>query len=126
MRNVNINHLKSLQNEVLRGLAFYQEELKILQNRLEEIVIDNNKNVVMENVGHFENQLLIQRNNIDELKHDVNAHLQHLKSQLVHSPDFVSEGSAAENDDLYERYLIEEKTINDLRKEFNRFATKWM
>jgi hypothetical protein len=44
----------------------------------------------------------------------------------VHSPDFVSEGSAAENDDLYERYLIEEKTINDLRKEFNRFATKWM
>lgn len=126
MKNVNINHLKSLQNEVLRGLAFYEEELRILQERLEEIVIDNNKKEVMESVEHFQNQLIIQRNNIDELKHDVNAHAAHLKSQLIHSPDFVSEGSAAENDSLYERYVVEEKTINELRREFNRFAAKWM
>ncbi len=126
MKNTNINHLNNLQNEVLRGLAFYEDELRIVQERLEEIASNNTHREVMEGVEHFQNQLIIQRNNIDELKHKVNVYLDQLKEQLTNSPDFAGETLATVNTDLYNQYIVEEKTINELRHEFNRFAAKWL
>ena len=126
MKNTNINHLHHLRNEVLRGLAFYEDELRIVQERLEGIASDNTHREVMEGVEHFQNQLIIQRNNIDELKHEVNVHLDRLKEQLTNSPDFAGETLATANTALYNKYIEVEKTINALRQEFNRFAAKWM
>lgn len=97
-----------------------------MQERLEEITNDNTGREVLEEVEHFQNQILIQRNHIDELKHGLHANIHEMKQQLEAAPDFVSESSENENEDLYQQYLTTEKIINELRKEFNRFAAKWM
>lgn len=126
MKKISIKHLHNLQNEALRGLDFYAEELTILQHRLEEIAADNTGKEAMQQVEHFQNQLIIQKNNIDELKHAVNEHLMALKNQLEKVPGFVLEISGDIDDLLYDRYETLTIIINDMRKQFNRFAAKWL
>jgi hypothetical protein len=42
------------------------------------------------------------------------------------SAGFVDQDAMSLNADLYDQYLTEEKIVNDIRYEFNRFASKWM
>ena len=126
MKEINIKHINNLHSDALRSLDFYKQEITILTKRLEEIAADNTGREIAEKVEHFQNQFLIQRNNIDELKHRMHENLNKIESQVKESAGFISQSSAAENVELYDQYLTEEKIINELRQEFNRFASKWM
>ena len=126
MKEINIKHISNLHSDALRGLEFYEQELAIMQKRLEEIAGDNTGNEVSVNIEHFQNQFLIQNNNIDELKHKIKQNLKTIESQVMSSAGFVDQDSMSLNADLYDQYLTEEKIVNDIRHEFNRFASKWM
>lgn len=126
MKEINIKHVSNLHGDALRGLEFYEQELVILQKRLEEIAGDNTGHDVAVSIEHFQNQFLIQNNNIDELKHKIKENLKAIESQVMSSAGFVDQDSMSLNADLYDQYLTQEKIVNDLRQEFNRFASKWM
>jgi len=127
MKNhINIKHIKNLNNDRLRGIAFYKQELGILQERLQEIAGDNTAREVQEKVEHFQNQLLIHGDYLDELKHDIHANDEAIEADLLITGMMVSESVAAEHTRIHERYLSEEKIFNELRHEFNRFAAEWM
>jgi len=127
MKNhINIKHIKNLNNDGLRGIAFYKQELGILQERLQEIAGDNTAREVQEKVEHFQNQLLIHGDYLDELKHDIHANDEAIEADLLITGMMVSESVAAEHTRIHERYLSEEKIFNELRHEFNRFAAEWM
>ncbi|MBD1386558.1 hypothetical protein IDJ75_14825 [Mucilaginibacter rigui] len=127
MKNyVNIKHIKNLNNDGLRGIAFYKQELGILQERLQEIAGDNTAREVQEKIDHFQNQLLIHENYLNELKHDIHANDEAIEAELLTTGDLISENVAAEHTRIRERYLNEEKIFNELRHEFNRFAADWM
>ncbi|MGN6394445.1 MAG: hypothetical protein ACTHMI_02715 [Mucilaginibacter sp.] len=122
----NIKHIKNLNNDGLRGIAFYKQELDILQDRLQEIAGDNTAREVQEKVDHFQNQFLIHRNCLDELKHDIHVNDQAIEAELLKTEDLVSDSIADEHKRIHERYIGEEKIFNELRHEFNRFAAEWM
>jgi len=126
MKEINIKHISNLHNDALRGLDFYKQEIGILKKRLEEIASDNTGREVAESIEHFQNQFLIQINNIDDLKHRINENIKAIENQVKNSAGFVDQKSADENAGLYDQYLTEEKFINDIRQDFNRFASKWM
>ncbi len=126
MSQINIKHIKNLNNDCLRGIEFYKQELGILQERLEEIAADNTAMEVREKVEHFQNQFLIHGNYLDELKHYIHANDKSIEHELLRTEVFVSESIAAEHKRIHEQYLNEEKIFNDLRHEFNRFAAEWM
>ena len=126
MKEINIKHINSLHSDALRSLDFYKQDIKILKSRLEEIAADNTGREVAVKVEYFQNQFLIQQNNIDELKHKLHENLSNIQNQVKESAGFISQASAAENIELYDQYLTEEKIVNDIRQEFNRFASKWM
>ncbi|MDB5134991.1 MAG: hypothetical protein JWP37_1594 [Mucilaginibacter sp.] len=126
MSQINIKHIANLNSESLRGLAFYEQELGFLQERLDEISGDNTGKEVSEKVEHFGNQLIIHKDVIDELKHLIHANNKSMGSQLHHTDVFVDRNSADEHQQLNEKYGTEEKMFNDFRYEFNRFAAKWM
>jgi hypothetical protein len=126
MKEINIKHVSNLHSDALRGLEFYEQELAILQKRLEEIAGDNTGHEVSVSIEHFQNQFLIQNNNIDELKHKIKENLKAIEGQVMSSVGFVDQDSMSLNADLYEQYLTQEKIVNDIRHEFNRFASKWM
>jgi hypothetical protein len=57
----------------LKRLDFYKEDLIILRERLDEVTTKNNDADFLKSVEHFENQFIIQRNHIDELAHQIKA-----------------------------------------------------
>jgi hypothetical protein len=126
MKEINIKHMNSLHSDALRSLDFYKQDIKILRNRLEEITADNTRREVAVMIEHFQSQFLIQQNNIDELKHKLHDNLSNIQNQVMEYAGFISETSSAENVDLYDQYLTIEKLVNEIRQEFNRFASKWM
>lgn len=127
MKNhINIKHIKNLNNDGLRGIAFYQQELDILQERLQEIAADNTSREVQEQVEHFQNQFLIHGKYLEELKNDVHANDRKIEDDLLQTPDEVAETVAAEHAQIHERYLNEERVFSGLRHDFNRFASEWM
>ena len=126
MKEINIKHISNLHSDALRGLDFYKQEIGILKKRLEEIAADNTGHEVAERIEHFQNQFLIQINNIDDLKHRINENIKEIENQVKNSAGFVDQKSADDNAGLYDQYLTEEKIVNDIRQDFNRFAAKWM
>ncbi|MFS2190147.1 hypothetical protein ACCC92_25950 [Mucilaginibacter sp. Mucisp84] len=125
MKNqINIKHIKNLNNDVLRGIAFYTQELAILQERLQEVAGDNTAREVQEQIEHFQNQFIIHEKCLTELKQDVHRNDLDIKADLLLSGTMVSESIAAEHSRVHERYLNEEKIFNDLRHEFNRFSAE--
>lgn len=126
MSQINIKHIKNLNNDCLRGIEFYKQELAILQERLEEITSDNTAKQVLEKVEHFQNQFLIHGNYLDELKHQIHANDKSIEAELLRTGALVAENIAAEHKQIHEQYLNEERIFNELRHEFNRFAAEWM
>jgi len=126
MKEINIKHITNLHTDALRSLDFYKQEITILTKRLEELAADNTGLEVAVKVEYFQNQFLIQNNNIDELKHLMHENLNKIEAEVKDSAGFISHQSASENVELYNQYLTEEKIINGIRHEFNRFASKWM
>lgn len=107
-------------------LQFYRDELQILNGRLEEITAKNNQPEVLKEVEHFQNQWIIQRNNIDEILHKVNENERSLQEEINSNPVAVDHRKMeyhAEEKELIEGF---EKNFNELRSDFNRFASKWM
>ncbi len=126
MKEINIKHITNLHSDALRGLDFYKQEITILKKRLEEIAADNTGQEAAERVEYFQNQFLIQNNNIDELKHGIHENIQNLEDQIRQSGAYVKVNTVGENLELYDQYISLEKVINEVRHEFNRFASKWM
>jgi len=126
MKQINIKHVTNLHSDCLRGLSFYDQELTILQQRLEEIAAANTHKEVLEKIEHFQNQFIIHRNYIDELTYSLHANLNDVESEIVSTAGFIAEDTCNDNENLYRRYIDEEKVFNELRHEFNRFAADWM
>jgi len=126
MKKTNVKYIRHLNSESLRALDFYNQELNLLQERLEEIASDNTAKEVQEKVEHFQNQILIHRNGIDELKGHITNNNRMIEMELLKTDPLVDEPLAKEHKKLYSDYQSEERIFNELRHEFNRFAAEWM
>ncbi|MEO3402865.1 hypothetical protein AAFN85_03120 [Mucilaginibacter sp. CAU 1740] len=110
----------------MRGLEFYNIELNILQEWLEEIAAGNTGQEAAEGVGHFQNQLLIHHDYINGLKDRIQTNLEEMTREAEEAAGYLKEGNLSNFALLEEQYDTEEKLIKELRKEFNRFAAKWL
>lgn len=126
MKQLNIKHINNLHSDALRALDFYDQELNILQNRLDEIAEDNTDDEILADVDHFQNQVVIHQRYISELRYRFHQNLKNIEDQVVHMAGFAEEDSISENEIIYEQFITEEKMFNALRHEFYRFAAKWM
>ncbi|TSJ42359.1 hypothetical protein [Fluviicola chungangensis] len=107
-------------------LDFYKDEIKILQNRLEEVAAKNNHKDVLALVEQFQNQLIIHRNTIDEIQHKVTISENELEEEINKNPVATDRRKVAYHQAEKDEIQIFEKVFNELREEFNRFVSKWM
>lgn len=126
MSYITISKLENFHSEVLRGLLFYKEEISILEGRLEEVAAKNNSFEARQGIEHFQNQFILQRNSIDELKHKVNLFADHLASDAKQHTGHIEKKRVEEQDALKDEYILLEKVIKEMRREFNTFLSKWM
>ncbi len=107
-------------------LEFYKDEIKILQNRLEEVAKKNNHKDVLALVEQFQNRLLIHRNTIDEIRHKITISEDKIQQEITKNPVASDHRKAAYHQAEKEEIQIFEKVFSELREEFNRFVSKWM
>lgn len=107
-------------------LDFYKDEIKILQNRLEEIAEKNNHKDVLALVEQFQNRLIIHRNTIDEIRHKVTISEDKIHEEITKNPINADSQKTTHYQIEKEEIQIFEKVFNELREEFNRFVSKWM
>lgn len=124
---ISITHFNNQQNDQLRALDFYKQELNILQERLTEVAHKNNKAELQPQIEQYENQLKVQLNNVNELVHSIHENMAAVgrEAQLPNA-GYITESLLATHDELGARYQQQEQIVNELRHNFNRFAASWM
>lgn len=110
----------------LKRLDFYKEDLTILRERLDEVTSKNNQTDFLKSVEHFQNQFIIQRNHIDELAHEIRANENTLVSEIEENPVAVDHRKVENHDAEADFMVFFEKNFAELRAEFNVFLAKWM
>jgi uncharacterized membrane protein YgaE (UPF0421/DUF939 family) len=110
----------------LKRLDFYKEDLSILRERLDEVTSKNNHVNFLKSVEHFQNQFIIQRNHIDELAHQIKVNENILVAQIEDNPIAVDHRKVESHDAEAEFMGFFEKNFAELRAEFNVFLAKWM
>lgn len=112
--------------EWLNKLAFYNDDLKLLQLRLEEVNAKNSDKEVKSLVEHFQNQIIIQQANLDDLRKEIEQHekaLQALIKQNAVAPDRQSIDDTTGQEEKVKDF---EHIFADFRGELYEFIAKWM
>lgn len=110
----------------LKSLEFYKEEISILNKRLQEVTGKNNAPDFLKEVEHYQNQFIVQRNNIDELAHSIKMNEKQIEKEVIANPVAV-EHRKVENHEPEADFLgYFEKNTAGLRTEYNKFLSKWM
>jgi hypothetical protein len=110
----------------LNELKFYNDELKIYQNRLEEVALKNNAPEVNKQVGHFQNQFIIQKEQLDILHHLIKEHEQWLTKYAKENPIAIDKKLFANHIDMSDKAEMFKKIYTELKKEFNRFVAAYL
>jgi hypothetical protein len=110
-----------------RELVFYKEEIKIFETHLASILKRNNKNGVLVQAEHFQNQFILQKEVIDFLKHDLIVSERRLAG-FAH--ELCGEGidtiKMDNHGSLRERMGTFRKIYREIKQEFRRFEMQWM
>jgi hypothetical protein len=113
-------------SEWMNKLAFYKDEIPVMQKRIEEISSKNTGKDVAIKIEHFQNQLLIKANTISSLVHHIQRDEKVLQADIASNPTAVDHRKA--EDHTEERNMVEsfETEFNALRKDLNVFLSEWM
>jgi hypothetical protein len=122
----NIYDQHSENQDWLKRLDFYKEEIIILKERLDEVTSKNNASDFLKDVEHFQNQFIVQRNNIDELGHSIKMNEQGLVNEVKANPVAVDHRKVEKHETEADFIGYFEKNFAELRTEYNKFLSKWM
>lgn len=121
MSYIYLSTLGDVQTEILKGLEFYKEDIRIMETRLLEVASGHKQLEARQAIEHFENQFLIQRHNIGQLRHRVSEYARVAQE----SPDASeSKELLTKRELLEEEYEAIERSVNELSQEFKRFLAR--
>lgn len=126
MKTVLLTEQHVANSEWLNSLAFYKDELKIMQNRIAEIAERNTKPEILNKVEHFQNMLIIQKNQIDRFRHDIDKQEEELASLTLKNPVASDHRRVEFHPEQKQKIELFEKIYNELRHELIRWLTKVM
>lgn len=122
--NIFDQHLEN--QDWLKRLDFYKEEIVILKERLEEVTGKNNAPEFLKDVEHYQNQFIIQRNSIDELAHSIKVNENGLVKEVQANPVAVDHRKVENHESESNFIAYFEKNFAGLRVDYNKFLSKWM
>ncbi|MEC5148189.1 hypothetical protein [Chitinophaga sp. 212800010-3] len=106
-----LNSWKEEVNEV-------RTEVKMMRERLEQIVLSNASRDVMTQVEHFENRLLRQREVADEMHHDIKQ----CAKKVANTVTVIHDDRPVDDfDTIQHRMEIFQKLYVGLKADFNKF-----
>lgn len=119
-----VSALLHQENDWLRELEFYKEDMYILSSRMDEVNKKNTSQETLARADQLLNKLYILRQRLDELKHDINAHSEKVAAIAKDKPTHIHERALPENDLFFNKVKSLIQDIADIRFEFNSFLAK--
>lgn len=107
-------------------LSFQKDELKIFENRLEEVASRWTKKEVLIQVEHFQNNFIRHNEVIDTLKHNINSHEKELADFAEDHPVAVDHAHFKDHTSLRDEVETQRKLYEALKTDFLRFLTQTM
>ena len=105
---------------------FFKDELKIYQNRLDEIASKNTAQDVLKSIEHFQNQFVIQKDQLSIINHLINEHEQWLTKYAKSHPIAIDQVEFADHANLRDKIETFKKLFGELKVEFKKFLSTWM
>lgn len=119
--NLHFEH-KSWLNEI----AFWLDETRSFQNRLNEIEERWTDDMVLAELGQFQNQMIIHKNRIARLKEEIEAHEHSIAETIDEVNEAVDRIGFRYHMDMREKMETERVMFHDLKKRFFSFLSKYM
>ena len=124
METIKIEVLHAEHREWLNKIDFYQDDLKIMRHRLEEVAARNTNKSLLAQVEHFQNQFVIQRNELDEMKHSIHQSESSIAENIAQNGTAVNRRSMPDDQTMRDRMAQFEKLFLQLRVELMSFLAK--
>lgn len=119
-----IHELHAEHNEFLSTLAFAKDEIITFNNRLSDIVTANNKQEILAQVEHFQNQFIRHNEVIDELKHEIHE-CESKIAKLAEANNVATDHRKADDHvELRDQMETFNKIYNEMKSEFKSFLEK--
>ncbi|THD69829.1 hypothetical protein E7Z59_05750 [Robertkochia marina] len=119
--NLHFEH-KSWLNEI----AFWLDETRSFQNRLDEIEQRWTDDMVLAELGQFQNQMIIHKDRINKLKEEINAHEHAIAETIDEVNEAVDRIGFRYHLEMREKMTTERVMFHDLKRRFFSFLSKYM
>ncbi len=119
-------NLTSEKSSWIRGIEFYQDEIKIMRKRLEEISQKNTALEIKKKVEQFQNRFHVHEEQLNKLRHAVKNQTIQIGDNLDHHHGQLEKHTVTEHDIMRDDYVNTEKLFNEMRHDFNRFVSKYL
>lgn len=110
----------------LNELAFYKEEMFILQNRLDEVAERNTAKDMKAVQGQMQSKLIRQKEVLDILEHDITLHQQELVQFAKDHPIALDHVMFADHTAMRDRMDTYKKIYADMKSDFQDFVAEWL
>lgn len=119
-----IYELHQENQEWLKKLSFYKDEIKFFQKRVDEIANLNTSKDFQAMVDHYQNQFFIQLDRINSIKHDIKSNEKTIEESVKGNSVAVDHRSMPDHNEQREKVLTFEEIFLSLKEEFNNFLSK--
>ena len=119
-------NITSEKSSWLRGIEFYEDEIKIMRKRLSEVSNANTAREVKKRVEQFQNQFNVHDEQLRKLRHSVNNHAINISNDFENHNGQIERTTVTEHDTMRDDYVNTEKLFNEMRHDFNRFLSKYL
>lgn len=126
MKSTTVNQITAqhFEHRLWRNeLSFFEDELKIYEHQLEELVGKGIKEM-LPRLEHFQNNFIRQKEVLDELNHEINVHEQALAKAMSSDSDEIPNG-LYNHEASREKIETFKKIYGELKADFMQFLKKW-
>lgn len=109
-----------------RELLFWEDELKSLQKRLNELVMRWTDKEILAQLEHYQNQFIIQENVINELEDHINLHETNISEHLKKGEDVLDFQMVKKHIEFRNQMDTQRNLYSELKSNFFRFLSKYM
>lgn len=109
-----------------KELAFYKDEISVLEPHLQELTNKYTLREVIEEIEHFQNQFDLHKENINILQNDINSHEKRLANYAQNNPIDAEHDSFGSHRMMTKKMETQRSIYHNLKKEYYLFMEKWM
>ncbi len=126
LNKTSLQNLHYYHNLWSKELAFYKDEISVLEPHLQELSNKYSIKEVVEGIEHFQNQFDLHKENIHILQHDIDAHEKSLATYAQNTPVAAEHDSFGSHKAMTKKMETQRTIYHDLKKDFFLFMEKWM